>query len=373
MPSVGMVNWFFAHYRGPVVHALDASSAYDFTWVSDPYDSSESQIPTMNMGAVKTWRRTSTVRLLCGMRWQKGVVAYALGSDDVAVVYTGDVRFLSTWVAALVSRARRRRVLFWTHGWTRPDAGLKRVVRTSFYRCAHALLLYGDHARGIGIRMGFDPQSLYVIGNSMGSPVVWVGERSNGSATRSNSQSWVVITRLIADRRVDAVIREGSRLTSDGRRVDLTVVGDGPERGRLMKLGQELNYPVTFLGAIYDPMVTAEILGAADICLSPGHIGLAAIHALSCGCPVATHGNADAQMPEFEAVRNGVNGVLFQEGNYREMADSAWLFVETNDRSKVAAACNSEIRRRWTADQHALRIAEAIGNELRRHRESARG
>jgi hypothetical protein len=57
--------------------------------------------------------------------------------------------------------------LFWTHGWTRPDRGLKRVFRGTFYRLAHSLLLYGHYARDIGLREGISPARLRVIYNSL--------------------------------------------------------------------------------------------------------------------------------------------------------------------------------------------------------------
>jgi glycosyltransferase involved in cell wall biosynthesis len=174
------------------------------------------------------------------------------------------------------------------------------------------------------------------------------------------AQQWVVISRLIQERRIDELLRQVARLASEGRDVALTVIGDGPERQTLETLASRLSLDVRFLGAIYDSDVTAEMLSASDICLSPGHVGLAAVHALSCGCPVATHGDAFAQMPEFEAIREGRTGTLFPRDDFVTMADQAWAFVDDHHAADVSRWCHQEVRDRWSARGHWTRIRSAL-------------
>ena len=42
----------------------------------------------------------------------------------------------------------------------------------------------------------------------------------------------------------------------------------------------------------------------SDLTVSPGNIGLTAIHSLSYGTPVCSHSNFNNQMPESEAIIN---------------------------------------------------------------------
>ena len=42
--------------------------------------------------------------------------------------------------------------------------------------------------------------------------------------------------------------------------------------------------------------------------VSPGNVGLTAIHSLSYGTPVLTHNNFNNQMPEVESIQPGFNG-----------------------------------------------------------------
>ena len=65
----------------------------------------------------------------------------------------------------------------------------------------------------------------------------------------------------------------------------------------------------------------------ASLCVSPGNVGLAAIHSLSFGTPVCTHSNLLNQMPEIEAVEEGVTGCYFDENNLDNLIEviNNWL------------------------------------------------
>lgn len=55
-------------------------------------------------------------------------------------------------------------------------------------------------------------------------------------------------------------------------------------------------------------MTNAEFIYNADLCVSPGNVGLTAMHSLVFGCPVITHNCFEWQMPEFEAIQPGITG-----------------------------------------------------------------
>ena len=56
--------------------------------------------------------------------------------------------------------------------------------------------------------------------------------------------------------------------------------------------------------------------------VSPGNVGLTAMHALVYGIPVISHSNAAAQMPEFEAITPGLTGELFKENDVFSLCES---------------------------------------------------
>ena len=66
-------------------------------------------------------------------------------------------------------------------------------------------------------------------------------------------------------------------------------------------------------GACYDDLTLAELFYNSHVCVSPGNVGLTAIHALSFGCPVISHGNFPYQMPEFESIIPSITGDFLQQ------------------------------------------------------------
>ncbi len=359
--TVDFVNQFFAHYRHAVMSLIDDDERYVVTWVCDDHSISTPDVPSASLTDMR-WVHTRCRRLVGTVFIQSHVVSRALTGKADVVVYTGDPRFATTWLAAAISRLRGRRVLMWTHGWTHPDRPPTRMLRLAFYNLANGLIVYARRARTIGQRMGYR-KPFFVVGNSMGAPaaIPLPDDRD-----RRTAQRWIIVSRLIAERRLDAVLTQMARLMASGKRVELDVVGDGPVRMDLQAQAQALNVPVRFHGALYDPLDTEKLLVEADILLSPGHVGLAAIHALSTGCPVATHADNDRQMPEEAAVVPGVTGVRFERGDYEQMADLAWAFVASSDRAAVVLACHAEVARYWSPQAHAAGILNALNETVRR-------
>ena len=109
------------------------------------------------------------------------------------------------------------------------------------------------------------------------------------------------------------------------------------------------NLCVWFYGPSYDEKELSQLLYDADLCVSPGNIGLTAMHALSFGCPCISHTNFKMQKPEFEAINEGVTGAFFEYNNVEDLANviTHWLETHKNDREKVRKACFREIDENW--------------------------
>lgn len=65
---------------------------------------------------------------------------------------------------------------------------------------------------------------------------------------------------------------------------------------------------IWFYGACYDEIKNAALIYNADLCVSPGNVGLTAMHSMVFGTPVITHNDFKWQMPEFEAIEPGKTG-----------------------------------------------------------------
>jgi len=335
--KVAIIYPFFAHYRAPVLRELMTNGAHDYYLLGDATDPAGS-IATIDFKDEPRFIPTRTRQLRTSVMWQEGLLAAAWRGDYDCYIFLGNAAWPATWLAALSARLRGRRVLFWTHGWTRPDRGLKRTLRSVFYRLAHSLLLYGHYARDIGLRQGFAPAQLQVIYNSLDFELqrgllnaISDADRCNTRLRLFGSTDPVVIAsaRLTKTKRFDLLIG-ALGIVNRTRRVNLLLVGDGPEREALAALAQREHVNAVFEGACYDEHRLAQLFSIANATVSPGNVGLTCMHSLAYGVPVITHDDPEEQMPEWEAITASATGTLFAKGSMESLAAAIEQWTRTS-------------------------------------------
>lgn len=333
------------HYRLGVFTALDARPDLDVTFASST--TGRDGIATLPPSTVT--RHTALSNRYAGnVLWQRGLIRLVATRDYDAVILLGDAAHVSSWLAAVLARARRRKVIFWTIGWHRPDAGLRKAVRLAFYRLAHQLWLYGDHGRRIGIAMGFPADRLVVVRNSN-------DLRSPGNASGSTAEKSAIIglvARLTPAKRVEQLIEAAAVLRRRGAPVRVALAGEGPATSTLRNLAVRLDVPVDFVGPLYDPADLSAFYAPLSVTCIPAAAGLSVIQSLGHGVPVVTDDDDDSQMPEAEAVIPGLTGSRFTAGDIGDLAHRLqfWIDEMATRPDEVADACRGEIRARWNAE-----------------------
>ncbi|GAB3143866.1 glycosyltransferase family 4 protein [Marisediminicola antarctica] len=360
MTSALIVYPFMPSYRYGVFTGLDASDEFEYTFASDV--SSDNGVPVLPPSVVKRHVLVRTTRI-GSATWQRGLLPHIAKNKYEIVIFLGDVSHLSTWVAAGILRARGAKVFYWTIGWHNPEAGLKRLIRLAFYRLANKLLLYGETARSLGVMHGYPQARMVVIGNSHVSPPRLGERRMEGDASVKSAFPIVgAVIRLNQVKRLDLLIRAAAELKRRGDPITVVLVGEGPARGGLEHLASGLGVDVRFLGAIYDRDAVARLYTEILVTVVPSAVGLTAIQSLHHGVPVVTDGDAYTQMPEWEAVRDGVTGGLFAQGKVSALADeiSRWLRMVATDRDGIAVRCRAEVETRWSPAVQTRRIEQAL-------------
>ena len=280
--------------------------------------------------------------------------------DYDALVIAGVYQNLSEWRIALrYGRCRKKPDLyFWTHGMYGKESGFRSAVKKFLYRSAQGVFLYGEHAKKIMMEEGFDGSTLHVIHNSLDYDRQLEIRRNLKPSEvyrehfGNDDRVLVFIGRLNPVKKLDMAVRAVADLKEKGERYNLVFVGDGPERENLSRLAERLGVKdsVWFYGESYDELKNAELLYNADLCVSPGNIGLTAVHVMTFGCPALTHDCFSRQMPEFEAIRPGRTGDFYRYGSQSSLEEkiSQWLGADGLPRDEVRRNCYGEIDSRWT-------------------------
>lgn len=285
--------------------------------------------------------------------WQKGVLSTIFSLRKPAtVILLGEFLVLSNWLAAIICRLRRIRVVFWGHGLYGNEGRTKKILRKMFYRLADDHLVYGNYSKQLMKNEGFNPDRIHIIFNSL--DYDWHKSFRDKYSSLSKLETFsffkdpdlptlLFIGRLTKIKRLDLLLTAVAELNREGNYANLLIIGDGSEREALEAIAAD-SLPegsVCFYGSCYDEMEIGKLLSLSEICVSPGNVGLTGIHSLSFGTPVCTHSNFSRQMPEVEALIDGKTGVLFEENNPEDLKNKLkdWLFKNKRDRNLIREQC----------------------------------
>jgi glycosyltransferase involved in cell wall biosynthesis len=304
--------------------------------------------------------------------WQNGLIKLALDRNVDAIIYLGVMYHLSTWVSIAIAKLTGKRVLMWTHGFLKDEKGFKGWLRERFYRLSDGFLLYGNRVKELMTRRGFDPETLYVVYNSLDYDLQCTVRNTLSQETMTECKSIftnpdlptvIYIGRLTSSKKIDKLIEAASLLKKRGTQINVLLLGDGPELESLKNFALRCNMEesIYFYGACYKEEDIGAFISMSDICVAPGEIGLTCMHSLVYGTPAITHDNPDSQMPEWEAIIPGETGDLFKHDNVEDLSlvIEKWL-SSTKSRDDVRKACQSVIDKYYNPHYQINIINEAV-------------
>lgn len=306
------------------------------------------------------------------MVWQSGVISQCLHDQFDIAILLSDANCFSTWFAAIICKLRKKRVIFWGHGLYGNEGVIKLFIRIFFYRLSEQHLLYERRGKSLMNEKGFDPANLYVIFNSLDYDTHLKIRRSHKYNNKSEVFPFfkdlqlpviVFIGRLIKEKNLEMLVDAIKLINIHNAKYNLLVIGGGSVGDRLKwnaKVGLKKKWAY-FTGPLHDEASLGKYLINSDLCVSPGNVGLSAIHSLSLGTPVCSHGNLDNQMPEAESIEHGYNGFYFKENNLESLINGieTW-FASKVDRSIIRSRCYEIVDKFYNPDYQIKVIDRAI-------------
>lgn len=371
--KVAMIPMICPLYRLFVWEKMNAIKELDFVFYFEETNQVDNikYIPKSILDKTFNWKRIKNRYYKGACLWQSGVLKCAFGKHD-AIIMSGNVRCLSTWVTGSLARLFGKKVYFWSHGIYGKEKAIDLIIKKIFFSIPNQNFVYEQHALDQILKMSFDKDKNHVIYNSLNYDY-HKSVRADLEETdiysehfKNNNPVLLFIGRLTPQKKLYQFIEALKLLENEGTQVNAIFIGSGTEKEKLKTQALNLNLSPWFFGECYEEEELANLIYNADICISPGNVGLTLIHCLSYGTPVITHSNLAYQMPEAGAIKAGYNGDLFELDSVSDLKVkiSEWLLYKKISREEIRENCYKIIDEKYNPYFQADLIRKSLRKDL---------
>lgn len=213
-------------------------------------------------------------------------------------------------------------------------------LQKDLYNFPDAHVNYIEEAFSIYGSYGVPKEKIFITYNSPDTDLLFsIKEKIQNEipALPKNDFRIIHLSRLVEWKRVDMLVTAVKNLQKEYPQMELLVVGEGPEKEKLMAHAASLGVSdsVKFLGGIYDPAELGKYLMSSSIYILAGMGGLSINDAMIFGLPVIC---SVCDGTEKYLVREGFNGLYFEAGNQESLESKIKnLFNDPEKRQKMGA------------------------------------
>lgn len=340
MKNILIIYPGFLHYRKGIIDELLNSDENNYIFVGDkngfnsikPFDFDKNS----RFHHFKTYRKNKFL-------FSKGLLKFIWKQKvDGAIVHASPY-WITLSIASIILKLKGVKVYNWGHGILENQKSFKNIFYYYYNKIFFdGLLLYGNIAKSNLINMGYEPKKLKVIYNSLdyNNQIKYRNELTSFDVfefrrkifSQPSNKQLIFIGRLTQWKKLDQLLEVVAILKQQKNNINLLIVGDGNQKEHLKNMIELLDVKelVHFYGPSYDEKTNSMLIGSSDCCVAPGDIGLTAIHSLMYGTPVISHSDPNSQMPEFEAIKIGENGLLFQKDNIEDLKEKIISILKYN-------------------------------------------
>lgn len=253
--------------------------------------------------------------------FQWGIHRDSIQADVAVLEY--NPRILNTWSVLVIRRLLKRRTVVWGHVFAR--SGKDNFLRRFQRNLADGVIVYTDEQANILREQLCYRGEIYAAPNSLYRKAEMLPVSQDTSGSRRH---FLMVGRLVPEKKPELAIRAFqiamARLPDD---IKLLIVGDGPERERLMNLVQRIGVDdrIEFFGHVSNSQYLKNLYAQSLATISPGYVGLSITQSLGFGVPMI-FGKDEPHAPEIVAAIEGWNSVSFRSDDAESLANTLTEF-----------------------------------------------
>ena len=354
------------HYNAPIYNLMDKELSCDF-YLGDRIATSMELMKYESLKGFK--KRLKFIRLLGNFYWQSGAISLAFKPYQHYII-TGEPFCISSWFILIFNKLTGRKTYLWTHGWYGSEKGVKKIIKKFFFSLSYKIFLYGDYAKKLMIEEGFKSKKLVTVYNSLDfDNQIIIQQKLKPTSIyqqhfNNNKPVLLYIGRIQLRKKIELVIEALHTLNKNNILCNLILIGKQTDETTISELINKygLAQNVWFFGPCYNENVIGELIYNADVCVSPGNVGLTAMHSLIYGTPVITQNNFTTQMPEFEAIEIGITGDFFKEDMVEDLVAAIlkWINIDLKQRSITRERAYSIMNEKYNPHNQIKIIKQAL-------------
>jgi glycosyltransferase involved in cell wall biosynthesis len=267
---------------------------------------------------------------ISGIRWnRREVLWFGLALKTIkreffdVVIADHYTRLLSIWPMQSIQHRRNAGFILWGIGFHQHPTPWVDKIRRLMVKRTDALLLYSEKESKHYQEMGVPHEKCFVMQNTVDiegidAGVVTVTKERIQECRRELSAEegplLMHIGRLARNKRLDFLLRVLPNLQKKWPKIQLALIGEGPELEALHNLAHELSVSgiVHFLGPITDHKLLAPWILSSDLIVAPAQIGLLAPMSLAYGKTLVISDVTEHHGPEVQAFVPGQTGMNYK-------------------------------------------------------------
>jgi glycosyltransferase involved in cell wall biosynthesis len=372
--KICLIYNYAQHYRKDIFMLLDKELKCDFVFGDKLGD-----IKKLDYTLLKHFKKeVKNIVIKYPVYYQKGVLPL-LREDYTHYIMLGETICVSTWLILIFNKFfYHKKIYLWTHGWYGKESKLRIFLKKVFFKLVDGTFLYGNYAKNLMIENGLDAKKMHVIYNSLAyDEQLKIRRKLDAEISYPNiyhkqfgntDSVLIFLGRLTKRKQLHLAIEAINRLNNEENiPVNLVLIGKGEAEAELKVLVAKYNLSdkVWFYGDCYDEEINGRLLYDADICISPGDVGLTAIHVFTFGCPVITHQQFQTQGPEFEIVEPEISGMFFEKNSIEDLVSKTKYFLayEKDKRETIRQACYRQVDEKYNPHKQVETIKSVLENE----------
>ena len=322
----------YSSYRQPLLEKLKENYDVTIFFVKDPkstFSGNHNMEPTERL-SVSREKVFFNYLLLIGRYFD---LLLLMMKNDYSVIVTSISISPQTLIALLISKIKRKKLVYWVEEWFLPKRRNLREWMKLFPIILAAKIVLGN-ANAIVVEG--KPQFKYVRNFNVPKERIFFSNHSSLDFSKfdgvdlrdklefNNGSIILFVGRIIQVKGLDILIKAFHRLSQENPDASLVICGDGDFRSYCERLVKELGTnTVFFQGQVLDQAQLASYYKTADVVVVPSLIslyaegwGLVVNEAMSMGKPIIT---TNATGAALDLVEDGINGYVVNHGNIDQL------------------------------------------------------